>query len=265
MARFSLSRLAELDERQPAPIVAEQFVKLSASFCCTRPAAFRCSDGQTWWVKTKDAVPGALTYELIAGRLGALTGFAPPAAVVAVPATALPAWTPPDLWNTRLEQFVGAGVGSRNLPDTVNFDGPQNPDVLQLFRSIRIDNRSWLEATVFQSWLGIGDHQLLVHVESGQVCSIDHERFLDKGTDQAPVPVVKSLCYGTTPAKELAAVAAAVSRIEAITDDQLLEAVAARPGSFPTLLEAPERLETARRLAARRDRLRPVMTEWAAN
>lgn len=260
---FSLRHLAELDDRQPEPLLAEQFLRLSASFCCTRPAAFRCSDGQTWWVKTTDAVPGALTYELIAGRLGELTGFAPPSTVVIVPGDALPAWTPPELWNTRMEQFVGAGVGVRDVPDTVNFDGPQNPDVLQLFRSMRVDHGSWLEASVFQSWLGMGDHQVLVHKQTGHVCSIDHERLLHQGTDEAPVPVVKTLCYGTTPRKDLTVVRAALSRIEAVTDGDLLAAVAARPGSFPTLLERPERLEIARRLAARRDRLRPVMEAWA--
>jgi len=116
----------------------------------------------------------------------------------------------------------------------------------------------------FQTWTGAGDSQVLVSLTNGAVLSLDHgDCFGATGTLSDPVVIVTPIPgvpgdLGRDPRY----VEPVVKRIEAITDTNLLEAVARVPASEPWRSPVERRGEIASWLAHRRGRLREVMEAW---
>jgi len=117
---------------------------------------------------------------------------------------------------------------------------------------------------VFQTWLGVGDAQVLVHLTRGTVSSIDHgDCFGSTAANAAPAVVVTGIPgIADEVGRDAAFVTSAVQTIEALTDRDILEAVSCIPAGEPWRSPAERRLEIANWLLYRRERLQEVMQAW---
>jgi len=118
-----------------------------------QPNTFVCADGKTYWVKGR--AQQGLVAELIAGRLAAKVGAGPLARVIRVPHEALPT-------GGQAAHLEGVIVGLEDVPNTVNgreLAGILGPGVLP---AAGIDPVSRALVFVFQTWIGVGDTQVLV-------------------------------------------------------------------------------------------------------
>lgn len=204
------------------------------------PHAFVCVDSRTCWIK-KMAHQGLLA-DLIAGRLAGNLGVGPSARITRIPENALPA-------DGSANHLGGEGVlvGTEDLP------GYENLRTLHLIgvstldpAKVRTDDRALVVA--FHTWLGIHDTQLMIHLQTGELRSIDHgEAFQGfvAGSDPAlivlPIPGVPDN-HGS----DRALVAAAVRKVESVSDDDLLVAAARVPGGGDWRAPVKRRLEIAK-------------------
>jgi hypothetical protein len=146
-------------------------------------------------------------------------------------------------------------VSSRDITQFLA-DGQFNPKV--------IDPRYRARTVVFQSWIDVGDQEVLVSLTNGKVLSIDHGRCFCRPEILTPPSVVVAGIPGVdnNVGRKAEHVRSAVNLIESITDEVLLRAVAQIPNGERWNSAAERRLAIGRWLAYRRDRLRRVMRAW---
>lgn len=222
----------------------------------SRSCTFVCVDGKTYWVK--GTAQQGLVAELIGGRLAALAHAGPPSRVIRVTPEALPA--SPDCGH-----LVGVVFGSQDMANAENArdigvitaGGRLDPSV--------IDALARSKVITFQTWLGVHDAQVLVRPTDGQVFSFDHgDAFGDTGDRSDPQVTVTDIPgVDATVGKRPGDVLIAVRGIQAITDEQLVRAVAGVPHGDPWRSPVQRRTEIVEYLMHRRTRLEEVMTKWA--
>jgi hypothetical protein len=221
----------------------------------SHPYTFICIDGKTYWVKGN--VQQGLVAELICGRLAAKLGAGPAARIVRVTPEVLPAGAPPEI--------EGIVVGSEDVPGTVN-----SKDLGPLlsggsFQPGLIDAAARARVIVFQTWVGAAsDAQVLVGLADGAVRSIDHgDCFSTTDATVDPSPVVAAIPgVSNDVGREGTHIAAAVQRVEALTDRDLQQAVSGIPLGSGWRSPVDRRADIGEWLAHRRDKLREVMTAW---
>jgi len=223
----------------------------------SRPSALVCVDGGTYWVKSN--VQRGLTAELVAGRLAKVTGAGPEARVIRVTPEALPA-------DGTLGHLSGVVVGVANVANTVNAR-----ELHQLLPQQNLAARCFSSARraltiVFQSWIGVGDQQVLVNITNGHIFSIDHGECFGSASSMDEPTVVITDIPGIDPqcGRSRHDVLVAVERIEALTDREILNAVAQVPRGQSWDSDTGRRLQIGHWLAYRRGRIREVMEEWVA-
>lgn len=248
------SRLEALDAQGYLVLEALTTTGLTPSSTYSRPNAFVCIDGRTYWVKS--SVQQGLVAELIAGRLADLVGAGPIARIVRVTPEAAPVGSGND-------HLHGVVVGSHDQPATVNCR--DLAPVLAAGGPVHVDAASRARVVAFQTWLDIGDSQVLVNATDGKVSSIDHGDCFGAMSLPAQPPSLVVTDIPSVPAEaghEPDHVGAAVSKIERVTDSELLKAVAAIPVGDAWRAPVRRRLEIAAWLAARRGTLRVTMKGW---
>ena len=216
---------------------------------------FICVDGKTYWVKGR--AQQGLVSELIGGRLAARVGAGPVARIIRVTPEATPA-------DGSADHLIGVVVGSEDEQNVIN-----NRDLDRLaardFDAQLVDPRARALVVAFQTWIGVGDVQVLINLKSGKIRSIDHGECFT-ATQQLTAPSLNLVSIKGVPdtlGNEAASVAAAADQIEAVTDQQILDAVAGIPLGDPWKSPASRRLEIATWLAGRRRMVREVMEQWA--
>jgi hypothetical protein len=219
------------------------------------PNTFVCSDGKTYWVKGR--AQQGLVAELIAGRLADKVGAGPSARVIRVPHESLPPGGAAD-------HLEGVVVGLEDVPNTVNAReleailGPGN------LPPTGIDGRSRAIVFAFQTWIGVGDTQVLVGLADGRIYSIDHgECFSATSSPTDPSPIVAGIPGLTEDIKKHPGfIRTGIERIERLTENDLLFAIAHVPVGGPWQSPADRRLGIANWLAYRRGKLREVIELW---
>lgn len=218
------------------------------------PHCFVCVDGNKYWVK--HSAQQGLVAELVAGRLAARLGAGPMAEIIRVPAEAVEG-------KAELQPYIGLHVGTLDAPDTANAKdfGALGIGTISV-DAIPAEDRALVVA--FQTWIAASDSQVLVDFARRRLYSIDHgDVFGAIGSMVAPTPVITQIpgvdgshgCDG-------ACIESAVSRIESLSDDDLLRSVAGIPDDAKWRADAARRLEMARWLGQRRDGLREAMKQW---
>ncbi len=216
---------------------------------------FVCIDGKTYWAKA--VAQQGLVAELIAGRLAAKVGAGPAAKIIRVPMEALPV-------EGDLTRLAGVVVGLEDEPDTVNARDLGPLLGTKGFDPGAIDPSSRAMVVAFQTWLGVGDTQVLINLKDGRVRSIDHgECFSSTETLDDPSLIVVPI-PGIDPevGRDQTSVDAAIAKVVGVTDRQIVEAVTRIPLGEPWRSPGERRLEIARWLARRRDRIKEVMLTW---
>lgn len=218
---------------------------------------FTCVDGKGYWVKA-EAQQG-LVAELIAGRLAALTHAGPAVRIIRVTAEAM---SPGDECN----HLVGVVFGSEDMPSTENSkdlgkliaDGSLDPSTINHLARARV--------VAFQTWLGIGDAQVLVRLTDGQLFSLDHGEAFGTASDRSdPVPVVADIPgIDESVGRKRGHVIQAVAEIERISDAQIVAFAAQIPSGDPWRSPAERRTTIVEYLIHRRGKLQEVMTKWAS-
>jgi hypothetical protein len=150
-------------------------------------------------------------------------------------------------------------VGLLDIPGTVNACELSLLGVATLDTSkVSPEDRALVVA--FHTWTATNDAQVLLDMRAGRVFTIDFgDSFSDVSGD--PQLVVLDL-PGVSSTHGRGHAAAACSKIEALSDHDILSAVAKVPwgdgwGATPEL-----RLQLATRLSARRAKVRGVMGSW---
>lgn len=223
----------------------------SATFSTSH--TFICIDGKTYWVKA--SAQQGLVAELICGRLAARTGAGPLARIIRV----TPEAVPPD---GTANHLIGVVVGSEDERDCVN-----TRDLAALapkFDPKLVDAASRAVVVAFQTWIGVGDTQGMVNTRTGRIRSIDHgDCFTSTGAGADPTLTVLDIpgvdrAFGS----DAASVSAAGDRVESVTEQQLIDAVARIPLGDPWKSPVSRRLEIAAWLTERRPKIRKVMAAW---
>jgi hypothetical protein len=245
--------LAALDGQAPDPLRALKYDRPPPVGSHASPHAFVCSDGRTYWIKRK--AQNGLIAELVAGRLGAQVDAAPIATPVYVSPQALP--------NSGVASHLqGLGVGMADEPAMENFrhitekapDGNLDPQ--------RLDAVSVARVIAFQTWVGAGDTQMLVDLRTGRLLSIDHGDVVAVNSLNSPPAIVVAEGIPVDVGNEAGVMRPALERIERVSDEDLLRAVAGAPDDVEWNAGADRRLAIAESLALRRDALREVITQW---
>jgi hypothetical protein len=217
------------------------------------PHAFVCVDGRTRWVKRK-AQHGLLA-ELVAARLGAIIGVAPEGLIIRVPAEAAPA-------DGSADHLVGLGVGVGDQPGMENLRELAGTLPGGVLDPAKVDVASRVLVLSFQTWLGMGDAQILVDLRNGQLMSIDHGDWGSDLTRRDDPVIVPTPGLPDDSGRSAPHVEEALTRITGISDEQILQSVARVPGGADWNSARSRRLELARWVALRRDRLTGVMRAW---
>ncbi len=212
------------------------------------PHCFACDDGAFYWVK-RSAQQG-LGCELISGRLAALVGAGPGAVIVDVPATSLPN-------DGSANHLLGLGVGFSDQPGTINTKECQqltgNP-----IDAATVDSARHALVAVFYSWIGVGDAQALIDLSTGRLYGIDYGDSLPD--PHAITPPVQSAIAGMPGGSHSQAdLDSAIATVEAVTNADLLQAVARMPTAPDWQADSQTRCQVARWLANRRDSLRSAL------
>jgi hypothetical protein len=207
-----------------------------------------CIDGKPYWIK-RQAQQG-LSAELIAGRLAARLDVGGRTEIVHVPKEALPG-------DGSADHLEGLGVGIQHLRDTVNAREISQLTGGKNLTPGLINQRSHAAVVAFQSWIGVGDSQVLIDMTRGLLYSIDHGDAFGDLTNTTPTLIVTDIpgiphAHGTQgPPLE-----AAIARVEGVEDQEILTAVAKVPVQGPDWNgDQNWRLQIAHWLAERRDRL----------
>jgi hypothetical protein len=251
---IELDALAAVDARGYGVLDALSYGGLRSS-TYSQCFTFICVDGKTYWVKA--AAQQGLVAELIAGRLAARVGAGPVAQIIRVVQEALPA----DGLGSHL---LGVVVGSQDERNTVNAREIQPLLGSGQFDPRLLDAGSRALVVAFQTWLGVADTQVLINMKTGQFRSIDHGDCFSNTKDLVQ-PTLNVLAIPGVPDDvgcDPGSVETAVARIEAVTDQHLIEAVARIPVGEPWRGPSERRLEIANWLAHRRGCLREVLATW---
>lgn len=232
----------------------EERARSSASH--SRPGAYVCVDGKTYWLK--GSVQQGLVAELITGRLAARMDSGPLSRIIRLTEDAMDPDEPE-------KHLLGIVVGSEDRPGTVN---ARDLGPLQTSGQVRaglIDPGTRARVVAFQTWLGLGDSQVLVGMTDGRVLSIDHGECFGNLSDPAaePTPVVTDIPgVGPEVGQESVHVLPALDRIESVTDDDILKAVSQIPSGDAWKSPTDRRLAIGRWLSERRAAMRGVMESW---
>jgi hypothetical protein len=247
-------RLERLDSRGYVVLDAIKYDRPPPAGSHASPHAFICIDGNTYWVK-RNAQQG-LAAELIAGRVGVRAGAAPPTRIVRVgDEVPLPA-------DGSADHLRGIGVGMRDQPGMENLRHLGHVLPGGQLDPAKIDIPSRARVLALQTWLGVQDTQILVDLRDGKLMSIDHGEWgadLSTGTDPALMPTPGVPADFGRVARH---VEDALRRIRNVTDEHLLDDVARMPAGADWNAERTRRLEVARWLGWRRDRLPGVIRAW---
>lgn len=215
---------------------------------------FLCVDSKTYWVKGK--AQQGLVAELICGRLAAKLGAGPLARIIRVTPEATPA-------DGSANHLLGVVVGSEDEQNVIN-----SRDLQLLapgdFKPQLVDPEARALVVAFQTWIGLGDVQVLINLKSGKIRSIDHGDCF-AATQQPLAPTLTVLSIPGVPdtlGNDPPSATAAADQIEAVTDQQILDAVAGIPLGDSWTSPASRRLEIAIWLAARRGMVRGVISQW---
>lgn len=219
------------------------------------PLAFVCIDGKTYWVK--GTAQQGLVAELIAGRLAAKVGAGPVARIIRVSSEVHEA-------SGATPEMINLVVGSAHQDGTVNARDLQPFMQSGVFKPGLVDAVTRARTIAFQSWIGAGDSQVLLSLTAGTVFSIDHGDCFGSTATLTDPTIIATDIPGVAPTvgKDPQSVDLALSRMEAVSDRDLIEAVARIPSGDPWRSPVGRRVEIAGWLAHRRDRLRAVMTAW---
>jgi hypothetical protein len=225
----------------------------------SRSCVFVCVDGNAYWVKA--TAQQGLVSELIGGRLARLAHRAPTVAVIRVTPEALPV-------DIDCSHLTGVVFGSQDLDGAENARdlGPLIGD--RKFEPKVVNHPARARVIAFQSWLGVGDAQILVRLADGGLFSFDHGDAFQNAADRSdPTPIVVDI-PGVDPAvgRRRGDMAVAVKEIEDITDDQIIAAVSNVPhGQDPWQSPVARRAEIVEYLIHRRSRLRDALMGWSTN
>ncbi len=228
---------------------------LGVSATASRTNAFIGIDGKTYWVKAN--VQQGLVAELIAGRLAAAVTAGPAAKIIRITSEALPG-------DGSANHLEGVVCGIEHLEGVVNSKDLGPLLARGEFAPGLIDAATRARSVVFQTWLGVGDQQVLVSLTNGRIFSIDHGDCFGNLTKPLPIDVVVAPIPGcdTKVGCDVALIDGAVSRIEAISDVDLERAVSQVPSGATWRAPADRRLAIGAWLATRRDGLREAMARW---
>jgi len=247
--------MAALDVQGYVVLEAITTAPLAPSRSHSKPNALVAIDGKTYWVKGD--VQQGLVAELIAGRLASKVGAGPLARIIRVTSAALPA-------DGSASHLEGVVCGVEHLENVVNARDLQPFIAGGKLPASAIDPPSRARAVVFQTWLGVGDQQVLVSLTNGHVYSIDHGDCFGDLSRPLPIrPVVTSIPgVGDGLGNEPALVRVVVSAIEAVSDVDLLNAVSKVPAGDAWRSPTDRRLKVAAWLAERRDNFCAAMAGW---
>jgi hypothetical protein len=253
---MDLESLRELDAGGYEAIRALSHDRPPPSESHAAPHAFVCSNGRTYWVKSR-AQQGLLA-ELVAGRLASVLEVGPDAVVVEVSSAALPK-------DGSAPHLEGVGVGTEDFRDEVNSRDIAPFTQSGAFDPQKVDAASRANVVVFQTWIGAGDSQVLLNLTNGRVSSIDHGECFGNLSSGDPAPPVVTDIPGVDAnvGRERSLVGAPIRRVEELADDELLDAVSRVPNTGDWRADENRRLEIALWLASRRTALRKVIEAWA--
>jgi hypothetical protein len=215
------------------------------------PHAFVFPGGRTCWVK-RTAQQG-LCAELVAGRIGSLVDAAPKAYVVNVDGSIAP---------PEAVHLVGVGVGMEDAPGMENLRHLGHLVPSGMLDPTKLDLSSRVRVLAFQTWLGVGDTQILVDLRNGRLLSIDHGEWCPDPSSQTDPAIVPTPGVADDVGRDRTHVDDAVDRIESVDDEAVLEAVARMPDDSDWNSTFDRRYAIAEWLAFRRGRLREVMRRW---
>ena len=221
-----------------------------------RPGAYICVDGNTYWLKA--AAQQGLVAELIVGRLAAIVGAGPVARIIRLTEAAMN----PDGSERHL---LGVVMGSEDRPGMVNAKDLAPLPAADRDPARLIDPGTRALAVAFQTWLDLGDAQVLVGMTDGRVLSIDHGDCFGNLTHPATTPVPRVVDIPSVKpevGRDVSHVLPALVKIEAVTDDEILRAVTQIPSGDAWRSPVDRRLAIGRWVAERRDALRGVMESW---
>lgn len=252
---FDLDSLSALDRRGYLVLEALTHAGRLSSSSHARPNAFIAIDGLTYWVKA--SAQQGLVAELVAGRLAARAGAGPTSRIIRVTPEATAA-------NPEAAHLQGVVNGSQDVTNAINARDLGPLIGTGGFAPGAIDPASRARVVAFQTWLGVGDAQVLVGLTNGVVYSLDHgDAFGNTASDESPTIILTDIPgVSADVGRETVHIEAAVGRIEAVSDSDILEAVAGIPTGDPWRSPAARRLEIAEWLVRRRAQLRGVMMAW---
>ncbi len=248
LRRLDAGGVSAVTARAPAPI--------GFGLSYSAPRAFLCSDEAIWWLKHK--AQQGLAVEVIAGRLAKIVGAGPGASPVLVGADVIAG----QLGLIRFRGHV-AGIEHRS-----GVESSKKLAALVTGRSIAlpIDASSRAVVIAFQTWLDVSDAQVLVNMENGIVETYDHGETFGELKKGPPSRIVIARIPGVPDHVGLGRteLETAVRRIEALSEAEILWAVAGIPDEIGWAASFDRRLAIAEWLIRRQARLRGVLMGWGA-
>ena len=247
-------QLRRLDAAGVNAVIARAPAPHDLQLTYSGPRAFLCSDGTIRWLKHK-AQQGLLV-EVIGGRLANAVAAGPSCCPVLVTSEAIAG-------ELGLVRFRGHVAGVDHRPGAES-----SKRLIRLLgaagTSLPIDSPSRAVAAAFQTWLDVSDPQVLINTLTGTVESFDHGDTFGELRKGPPSRVVIAKLPGS-PSRlgfTYAELDMAVRRIEALTDLEILEAVAGVPDEPGWQASFARRLAIAEWLIKRKGRLREVLLGW---
>jgi hypothetical protein len=245
--------------RRSRPLILGGYVVIEALHPLGAPSGtlananrFVCVDGKTYWVKL--TAQYGLAAEVIAGRLAAALGAGPLTRIIRVPSTRA----------GDAGHLVGLGGGSEDQPGAFNGKDISNFVHNGTLAPGSLDPRFLARTLVFQTWIGVQDQQVLLRLTDGAVLSIDHGGcFGDTSTRADPVVIETSIPgISETERKRHDLLDAELLSLEAVTEGDLLQAVAGIPDDDDWKGDPARRLSIAEWLLYRQSRVRGVIEAW---
>ncbi len=172
-----------------------------------------------------------------------------------------PAALPDDL---ALMRFQGVWVGSRHIEGAVNLD-----DWARQTRSGAIlpNIDAWSRAGIvaFHTWINASDEQVVVRMADGRLYSIDHGDCFRTLMPGRPSRIVVVQLFGVPDdlGRDWSLIEPHVSRIENLTEDEILAFVAGIPDEPGWGAMFERRLDIAKWLIDRQPHLREELSKWA--